>query len=107
VHTWFAQEENRALLARLTKHLKVQKVVAPPSGPLTGQVVVVTGTLPTLSREDAEARVRQAGGKTASSVSSKTSFIVAGENPGSKYEKARSLNILIIDEEEFLKKLRA
>ncbi|MEK7060485.1 MAG: NAD-dependent DNA ligase LigA, partial [Patescibacteria group bacterium] len=82
VHTWFAQKENKELLARLTRHLKIQKVIAPSKGPLTGQTVVITGTLPTLSREDAEARVRRAGGKVASSVSSKTSFVVAGENPG-------------------------
>lgn len=107
VHTWFAQEENKALLVRLEKHLKVQKVSAPVKGPLTGQTVVITGTLPTLSREDAEARVRRAGGKASGTVSSKTSFVVAGENPGSKYEKAQSLGVRVIDETEFLKKLRA
>ncbi len=69
--------------------------------------VVITGTLPTLSREDAESRVRAAGGKAASSVSAKTSFIVAGENPGSKYEKAQELDIPILDEEAFLKRLGA
>lgn len=105
VHTWFAQEENQALLARLLKHLKVREVVAPSKGPLTGQTVVVTGTLPTLSREEAEARVRKAGGKVSSTVSSKTSFVVAGENPGSKYDKALSLGITILDETQFLDKL--
>jgi len=105
VHTWFAQRENQALLARLLKHLKVQKVVAPSKGPLTGQTVVVTGTLPTLSREEAEARVRRAGGKAASSVSVKTSFVVAGENPGTKLDKARSLGVRVLSEAEFLKKL--
>ena len=107
VHTWFGQEENRAMLARLMKHLKVEKVVAPSRGPLSGQTVVVTGTLPTLSREEAETRVRSAGGKAASSVSAKTSFVVAGENPGSKYDKARSLNVPILSEAQFLKRLRA
>ena len=107
VHTWFAQEENHALLARLVKHLKVQKVVAPSKGPLTGQTVVITGTLPTLSREEAEARVRRAGGKVASSVSAKTSFIVAGEAAGSKLAKAESLGVPVLSEVEFLKRLRA
>jgi len=107
VATWFADTDNRALLTRLEKHLKVQKVVAPEKGPLSGQTVVITGTLPTLSREDAEARVRRAGGKTASTVSSKTSFVVAGENPGSKYEKAQSLGVPVIDEKGFLKRLAA
>lgn len=107
VHTWFAQAENRALLARLAKYLKVQKVVAPSKGPLTGQTVVITGTLPTLSREEAEARVRKAGGKAASSVSAKTSFVVAGEAAGSKLANAESLSIPVISEAEFLKRVRA
>ena len=107
VHTWFAQEENQALLMRLEKHLKIMKVIAPKKGPLTGQVIVITGTLPTLSREEAEARVRRAGGKPASSVSSKTSFVVAGENSGSKYEKAQELGIPVVGEADFLKKLGA
>ncbi len=105
VAEWFKGADNRALLTRLLKHLKVQKVVAPAKGPLTGQTVVVTGTLPTLSREEAEARVRRAGGKVASSVSAKTSFVVAGENPGSKLAKAQSLGVPVITEAEFLKKL--
>lgn len=105
VAQWFKDKNNRALLARLTKHFAIQKVAAPAKGPLTGQTVVVTGTLPTLSREEAEARVRKAGGKASASVSSKTSFVVAGENPGSKLADANRLGIPIIDEAEFLKKL--
>ena len=107
VAEWFKDANNRALLARLQKHLKIQKVIAPIKSPLTGQIVVITGTLPTLSREEAEARVRRAGGKVVTSVSSKTSFIVAGENPGSKLSKAQNLKISVINESEFLKKLKA
>ena len=107
VSTWFAKNENQALLARLQKHLKIQKVIAPSKGPLTGQTVVITGTLPTLSREEAEAMVRRAGGKAASTVSSKTSFVVAGSDPGSKLAKAEQLGISVISEAEFLKKLLA
>ncbi|MDP1707300.1 MAG: NAD-dependent DNA ligase LigA [bacterium] len=107
VHTWFAQKDNIALLARLQKHLMVQRVVAPTKGPLTGQTVVITGILPTLSREEAEARVRHAGGKVASSVSAKTSFVVAGEESGSKLKKAEQLGVLVLTEAEFLKKLNA
>ena len=106
VAEWFKDPGNRALLVRLGKYLKVQKVIAPAQGPLTGQVVVITGTLPTLSREEAEARVRQAGGKVAASVSTKTSFVVAGENPGSKFDTARQLGVPILTEGEFLTKLR-
>jgi DNA ligase (NAD+) len=107
VALWFKDKNNRVLITRLEKHLNVQKVVAPTKGPLTGKTVVITGTLPNLSREDAEARVRRAGGKATSSVSSSTSFVVAGENPGSKYEKAQSLNVPILDEAGFLKRLGA
>ncbi|MDD3531353.1 MAG: NAD-dependent DNA ligase LigA [Candidatus Pacebacteria bacterium] len=106
VAEWFSDADNRALLIRLTKLLTVEKVVAPSKGPLTGQTVVVTGTLPTLSREEAEALVRRAGGKASGSVSKKTSFIVAGENPGSKFEKAKSLFIPVLDEAGLLDKLK-
>ena len=107
VHTWYAQEENRAMLARLVKHLKIQKVVAPEKGLLTGQTVVVTGTLPTLSREEAEALVRKAGGKAAGSVSKKTSFVLAGDSPGTKLATAQKLGIEVIDEPTFLKRIRS
>jgi DNA ligase (NAD+) len=103
VASWFKDKNNQTLLERLEKYLTIKKVEAPARGPLTGQTVVITGTLPTLSREEAEAKVRQAGGKVASTVSSKTSFVVAGENPGSKFDKANQLGIRVIDEAEFLR----
>jgi len=105
VAEWFADKNNHELLARLKKHLKIEQVEAPKAGPLTGQTVVITGTLPTLSREEAEARVRRAGGKAAGTVSAKTSFVVAGEEAGSKLTKARQLDVPVIDEGEFLKRL--
>lgn len=105
VHTWFGHEENRTMLARLVKHVKVERVTAPSAGPLSGQTVVVTGTLPTLSREEAEVKVREAGGKAAGSVSPKTAFVVAGKNPGSKYDRARALHVPILSERAFLKKI--
>lgn len=107
VANWFRDAGNRALIERLQKHLKIQKVVAPTQGPLTGQVVVVTGTLPTLSRGEAEALVRKAGGKVSASVSSKTSFVVAGENSGSKLATAHELNVPVVSEEDFHKRLKA
>ncbi len=106
VAAWCKDEENRAMLKRLLKHLSVQAVAGPTRGPLTGQTVVVTGTLPTLSREEAEAHVRQAGGKAAGSVSKKTSFVLAGEEAGSKLDKAQELGVPVIDEAEFLKRLK-
>ena len=73
--------------------------------PLAGMTVVITGTLATLSRRDAEALVEQNGGKAAGSVSKNTSFVVVGENAGSKADKAQSLGIPMINEEEFLKRI--
>lgn len=71
---------------------------------LRGKVVVITGTLPSLSRADAEALVESAGGKIAGSVSKKTSFVVAGSEAGSKLDKARQLDVEVIDEAELLRR---
>ncbi|HWU24518.1 MAG TPA: NAD-dependent DNA ligase LigA [Candidatus Paceibacterota bacterium] len=107
VYGWFHDEENAALLARLLPHLSIQEVEAPAAdAPLAGQSVVVTGTLPTLSRDEAEDMIRKAGGTPGSSVSKKTAFVVAGESAGSKRAKADELGIEVIDETEFLKRLR-
>lgn len=73
--------------------------------PLAGLTVVITGTLSTLSRRDAEALVENNGGKAAGSVSKNTSFVVVGENAGSKADKAQSLGIPMLTEEEFLKRI--
>jgi DNA ligase (NAD+) len=70
-----------------------------PPGPLAGKTVVVTGTLPTLTREQAEALIEGAGGKAGKSVSKKTAYVVAGEEAGSKLAKARELNIPVLDED--------
>jgi len=105
VADWFSDKSNRALIERLGKHLKITKVAAPAKGPLTGLTFVITGTLVALSREEAEARVKRSGGKVSSSVSSKTSFVVAGGNPGSKLAKAQELGVSVLSEKEFQTKL--
>ena len=69
-------------------------------GPLTGATVVITGTLPSLSRGEATALVERAGGRVTSSVSKKTSFVVAGDEAGSKLDKALELGVDVIDEAE-------
>ena len=73
-------------------------------GPLNGLTVVITGTLPTLSRTDATALVERAGGRVTSSVSKNTSFLVAGEEAGSKLDKAKQLGVTVIDETELIKR---
>ncbi len=75
---------------------------APTSGPLAGKTVVLTGTLPTLSREQATERVQAAGGRVTSAVSKKTHFLVTGEGPGSKLEKAERLRVRVLDERGLL-----
>ena len=74
---------------------------AAPAGPLAGKTVVVTGTLPGLSREEAEEAIRAAGGKAGASVSKKTDYLLAGEKAGSKLAKARELGVPVLDEDGF------
>jgi DNA ligase (NAD+) len=104
---WFAHADNKAMLSRLLPHLTIRAVDLPKgNGRLAGKTLVVTGTLPTLARVDAESMVRKAGGMVSGSVSKNTSFVLAGDNVGSKYEKAESLGVSIITEAEFLRMLQ-
>ena len=103
---FFSYEENREMIARLlAAGVKPQESAGKAEGVFSGLSIVVTGTLPTLSRSDAEELIRQNGGTAASSVSKKTAFVVAGEKAGSKLTKAESLGIEIIDEAELLRRV--
>jgi len=75
------------------------------TGKLAGKTVVVTGSLENFTRQEVEQAVRQAGGKISSSVSKKTDFVLAGEEPGSKLDKAQQLGVKVIDEKEFMEML--
>jgi DNA ligase (NAD+) len=105
---FFAQPANLALIASL-KHAGVKMTAEKKqrSDQLAGLTFVLTGTLPTLTRDEAKARIEAAGGKTASAVSKKTSYVVAGEEAGSKLDKARQLNIPVLDEAGLLALLKA
>ena len=72
---------------------------------LQGMTFVLTGTLNSMTRDEAGDKIKQRGGKVSSSVSKKTSYVVAGDNPGSKLDKAQNLGVIILNEEEFLKLL--
>jgi DNA ligase (NAD+) len=77
------------------------------SAQLAGLTFVLTGTLPTLTRDEAKRRIEAAGGKTAGSVSKKTSYVVAGEEAGSKLEKALELKVPVLDEAALLRLFEA
>lgn len=101
---FFSFPENREMIDRLlAAGVTPRQMQAASSSKLAGQTVVVTGTLPTLSREDAEALIAAHGGHAAGSVSKKTSFVLAGEKAGSKLAKAAALGIPVLDEAAFRK----
>ncbi|HSY19050.1 MAG TPA: NAD-dependent DNA ligase LigA [Candidatus Acidoferrales bacterium] len=107
VLNFFASAAGKKILARIRElHIKPQseKVsIAAPTGAFAGKTVVLTGTLPTMSREEATAKIEAAGGKTSGSVSKKTDYVLAGADAGSKLTKAQELGVKILDEAEFLK----
>ena len=103
---YFSRAESRALCARLAAAgVLTESTAAPVGDKLAGLTFVLTGTLPTMGRSEAEALIVAAGGKTSSSVSKKTSYVVAGEAAGSKLTKAQNLGVAIIDEAELLRML--
>ncbi len=101
---WFAGEDGRRIVADLkavgVNMTQARRVVA-TSGPLVGKTVVVTGTLSRYKRDEIEALVKRLGGKASGSVSKKTDYLIAGADAGSKLEKARALNVPVLDEDAF------
>jgi DNA ligase (NAD+) len=109
VHEFFAESANRKLIEHLRAvgvNMKDERA-APKSSKFAGMTFVFTGTLAKRSREEAEALVVSHGGKAGSSVSKKTNYVVVGADPGSKFEKAKSLSVPILDEAQFDKLLAA
>jgi DNA ligase (NAD+) len=107
IYQFFRESHNAELLKRLKEEglCFEQEVVRPQGGPLQGHVIVLTGTLPSLTREEATAMIEAAGGKVTGSVSKKTSYVVAGVEAGSKLEKARQLGVPVIGEEQLRRML--
>lgn len=103
---FFAEPENRQLIQHLREHgLTFQEPEWGGAKPLAGQTFVITGTLPTLSRDRAKELIEKGGGRVTASVSKKTTAIVVGESPGSKLDRARDLGIETIDETVLLRRL--
>lgn len=107
IHAQLHDERMLALISALRRAglQFAQLGSAPASGPLLGKTVVLTGTLPNLSREQATERIHAAGGRVTSAISKKTHYLVAGEAPGSKLEKAQRLRVRVLDEDGLLELL--
>jgi DNA ligase (NAD+) len=105
VRAFFDEERNRLVIQNLraagVRWPVIERAAAATAGPLTGQVVVITGTLATMSREEAREAARAAGAAVTDSVSKKTTLLVVGAEAGSKLKKARDLDVRIVDEAEF------
>ena len=107
VYDYFHNEENLKLIDELISlgiNPQAEEIVK--SDKLEGKTFVLTGTLSTMTRDEATDLIKRNGGKTSSSVSKKTSYVVAGENPGSKFDKAQSLSVIILTEDDFLEMMK-
>jgi DNA ligase (NAD+) len=111
IGSFFRENHNREVIEQLRAAGVHWKEGEPPkkaiAGPFTGKIVVLTGTLAAMSRDEAKARIESLGGRVTGSVSKKTDYVVAGDEAGSKLDRARELGVAILDEEEFLKLLGA
>jgi len=108
VRDWFDDEGNLDLCRRLEAagvRTRLQKTAGPTDDKFAGKIFVLTGTLQSYTRDEAKAAIEDRGGRVASSVSKKTDYLIAGEEAGSKLDKATSLGVTVVDEESFKKML--
>ncbi len=107
ISVWFAEKDNKKLLQRLQKYIHIENGAFRKSAgkklPLSGKTFVLTGTMESLSRDEAKEKIRALGGNISGSVSKNTTYVVAGEEAGSKLDKAQELGVQILSEKEFLK----
>lgn len=104
VFDWFHHHENEKYVQKLLRNgIEITNPSRKVAGKLTGKTFVITGTLETMSRDEAKQRIKALGGKVTESVSIKTDYVIVGSDPGSKYEKAQKLGVAILDREAFEK----
>lgn len=104
IYEFFHNQHNIEMLDEFKAlGLKTENSIIQKSNELEGKTFVLTGTLNSMTRDEAGDKIKSMGGKTSSSVSKKTSFVIAGENPGSKLDKAQDLGVIILNEDDFLK----
>ncbi len=106
IHSFFQQKHNIEIIVALKKYIHWDKVESNESSTLEGQTFVITGTLSSMGRDEAKQKLIALGGKVSGSVSKKTSYVVYGDSPGSKYEKAMQLGIKVLTEEEFIELIK-
>ena len=106
IHQWFNDNKNKEIINSLIRLGVEIRKVKPFKQKLKGKIFVLTGELDSITREQAKTKIRQLSGNISSSVSKQTDFVIAGKEPGSKYDKAKKLKVKIINEKEFLKKIR-
>ena len=108
---FFREAHNREVIEQL-RAAGVRWTEGPPArrdtgGPFAGKIVVLTGTLGAMTRDEAKERIEAAGGKVTGSVSKKTDYVVAGAEAGSKLDKAQELGVAVLDEDRFLEMIKA
>ena len=106
IHDWFRDKRNEDFLHRLERNGVELEAPARKNGKLAGKTFVLTGTLETLERNEAKEKIRALDGEVSESVSKKTDYVVVGVEPGSKFEKAKKLDVKIIEEKEFIELLK-
>ena len=108
IHAWFQKPYNKNILSKFKKagvHI-IEEMVTKESTKFAGKTFVLTGTLESLGRDEAQDKIRELGGDVSGSVSKNTDYVIAGSEPGSKHDEAKRLKVKIIDEKEFLKMLK-
>jgi DNA ligase (NAD+) len=102
LYSWFRNSDNKKMLSRLLKQIKIKEGLKKEKGKFFGKTFVFTGSLISLTRDEAQEKVRAFGGSISSSVSKNVDYVVVGNDPGTKYNRAKELGVVIISEKELI-----